>query len=607
MAGLWSLAVVLAGLIIFAGCSKKDSPDASSQNVWRRPLFLKIQSLDAGNMSGGYAQSVAAQMYEPLYDFAYLERPFKVIPLLAEDLPEISEDHLTYTIRIRSGVLFHDDPCFPDGIGREVKASDFVYALKRIANVKYLSQKWTDWDGRIAGLDEFREYSKQFKKELDVDYSTDVEGIRALDDYTIQIKLTKPWPQILMILTNPNYVPVAREAVEYYDKEITYHPVGTGPYKLKTWRRGFYIEMIRNEKWRGQTYPSVGAPGDLEKGLLEDAGTPLPKIDRLVYRVIEEFQPAWLMFKRGELEWMQTYKDNFSEAVNVSSVGLEASEEMKARGIELVVTEEPGLFWIGFNMEDPILGNNKPLRMAISRAIDRKKDIDLFFNGVHKVAYGMIPPVLAEYDPNIVNTEYAQFDPVEARKLVKEAEKIHGGPIPKLRLANPGTSPLDRQMGQFLQKEFADVGLELEVDYMDWPTYLDTLNKGKHQIYQSGASLSIPDPMDMFASYYSKNKGYQGNHNFYSNPEFDRLYKQAEVMFPGPQRTAVCRQMERIVLDDYVSAFCMHRVLTSLRQDWFEDYKPNVYSYNNAKYWRLDLEEKSRYKDRLKELKKQKK
>ena len=591
-------------VLVLSGCGKKEADDAANENVWRRPLFTKLQTLDCGNLSDVYSIGVASQIYESLYDFHYLKRPSELIPLLAEDFPAISDDKLTYIIKIKKRILFQDDPCFLDGKGRELKAQDFVYAIKRIANVKYKSQNWSEFDDRIIGLDDFREYTKQFKKELDVDYSHEAEGLKALDDYTLQIKLTRPWPQLTQSLTGPILAPVAYEAVEYYGEDIIYHPVGTGPYKLKTWHRGVYVELVRNESWRRRVYPSEGAPGDLKAGFLDDAGKPLATIDRLIYRIIEEFQPAWLLFKRGELDWMQTFKDNFNEAVNATT--LEATEEMTERGIELVLYDDPSVFWLGFNMQDSVLGKNKALRKAISRTIDRQDMIDVFFHGVHKVAHGYIHTSQAEYDPEIIHANYANYNLEEARVLVREAEKVHGGMIPPLTLSNPGSGVIDRQIGQYLQKAFEKVGLQLKVDYLDWPTYLDTLNKGKHQMCFSGASPSIPDPLGALKAFQTKAWGYGGNHTFYSNPEFDKLYDEIEVMFPGPEKTALCRKMEKMILDDYPSVFINHRVSTVLRQSWFKNYKPHPFSFNVAKYWRIDVEKKSQYNDLLKELKKKK-
>lgn len=603
-----SFIVVYAGLLaaiaaaVFVGCRKSSTPPQTDRMLIRLPLFTKIQTLDSGNLTDVYSLGIASQIFESLYEYHYLKRPCELVPLLAEEMPQISDDYLTYTIRIKKGIFFQDDPCFPDGKGREVTAADFVYALKRIANVKYMSQRWPDWNGRIVGLDEFREFTKGFQRELDVDYSRPVEGLQALDDYTLQFKLTKPWPQLAWYLASAVTAPAAREAAEYYGRDIMYHPVGTGPFRLKIWQRSFYIELVRNETWHGGFYPAEGEPSDAENGYLADAGKPLPFADAILYRIIEEFQPAWLMFLRGDLDMMQIFKDNFSQAVNPDT--LTAAPEMSERGIRLLVFDDPSVFWVGFNMQDAVLGPNKPLRKAICRAIDRQAANRLFFNGVHKIAYGYLPPGLEEYDPNIVHTDYARYDPAEARALIQEAQALFGGPIPPLTIAIPGTSNLDRQIGQFLQKYFADVGLQLRVDYMDWPTYLDGLNKGKLQIFFSGASPSIPDSLDMLMAFCSWNWGYGGNHFYYSNPQFDELYRQVEGMFPGPERTRLCRRMERIMLDDYPAAFLNHRVSIAIIHDWYRNAKPHVFSYNTAKYRKIDLEQRSRYKKLLKELKK---
>jgi len=587
---------------VFVGCRKSSTPPQTDRMLIRLPLFTKIQTLDSGNLTDIYSLGIASQIFESLYEYHYLKRPCELVPLLAEEMPQISDDYLTYTIRIKKGIFFQDDPCFPDGKGREVTAADFVYALKRIANVKYMSQRWPDWNGRIVGLDEFREFTKGFQRELDVDYSRPVEGLQALDDYTLQFKLTKPWPQLAWYLASAVTAPAAREAAEYYGRDIMYHPVGTGPFRLKIWQRSFYIELVRNETWHGGFYPAEGEPSDAENGYLADAGKPLPFADAILYRIIEEFQPGRLMFLRGDLDMMQIFKDNFSQAVNPDT--LTAAPEMSERGIRLLVFDDPSVFWVGFNMQDAVLGPNKPLRKAICRAIDRQAANRLFFNGVHKIAYGYLPPGLEEYDPNIVHTDYARYDPAEARALIQEAQALFGGPIPPLTIAIPGTSNLDRQIGQFLQKYFADVGLQLRVDYMDWPTYLDGLNKGKLQIFFSGASPSIPDSLDMLMAFCSWNWGYGGNHFYYSNPQFDDLYRQVEGMFPGPERTRLCRRMERIMLDDYPAAFLNHRVSIAIIHDWYRNAKPHVFSYNTAKYRKIDLEQRSRYKKLLKELKK---
>jgi oligopeptide transport system substrate-binding protein len=212
--GCFLFTAVCLSVLVFGGCSEKSGEGDSKESVFRYPLVTKVKSLDTGNIEDVYGSLVCSQICESPYTYAYLKRPFVLEPLLAEAMPEISDDKLTYTIRIKQGVYFQDDPCFSEGKGRPLKAQDFVFAFKRIANIRYASPNWGGFKERIAGLDEFRDYTNQFKNEFEVDYSRDVEGLKSLDDYTLQIKLAKPWPQFIDDLTSVVTAPVAKEAVD---------------------------------------------------------------------------------------------------------------------------------------------------------------------------------------------------------------------------------------------------------------------------------------------------------------------------------------------------------------------------------------------------------
>jgi ABC-type transport system substrate-binding protein len=597
--------LLIAILTVFGltGCSRSSPKNAKDANemVLHHVLYTKVRSLDPLSIRDVYSATIIFQICEPLYQYHFLKRPYMLVPLLAEDMPVISDDRCTYTIKIKKGVRFQDDACFKDGKGRELKAGDFVYQLKRIANVKNVSENWSLFDNRIVGLNEFREYTKTCKTQADVDYFRPVEGLQIPDDYTLIIKLVKPWPQIVGVaLADQASMPVSKEAVDYYGKDIIAHPVGTGPFKLSAWDRASYIELVRNPNFRGETYPAEGEPVDKEAGYLDDAGKPIPFADKVTWTIIEEYQPAWLLFLQGKLDVSVVPKDNYSEVF--SGVG-QLTDGMKQRNIRLETFDDPSTFWVGFNMEDPILGKNKPLRQAINRAIDRQKFIELFFNGLHKIAWGIIPQLMPSYDPNIVNMGFARYDPNEGRELLKQAEQIQGGRIPELKIAVPGTDTFARQMGQFLKMQLNDIGLDIEVQYMDWPTYQEKINTSSEQMFTSGVTASIADAIDFLEMFYSKNKAPGSNKFNFSNPEFDRLYEKVSVMLDSPERTEIYRKMELIVLDDCTAAFLNHRVAYVLRHDWYKNYKPNVFSYGVSKYRRIDLKERTEYPELLKKLK----
>jgi ABC-type transport system substrate-binding protein len=382
----WALqgVLLLSLMMFFVGCGRRllEAPSSDEEMVLFGPT-TSIRGFDPVK-AGDVASSVAiSKIYEGLLQYAYLERPYKVVPLLAEELPAVSEDGLVYTFKVRKGIYFQDDPCFVEtgGRGRELVAEDFVYAVKRVADKKNASTGYWAYNDRIAGLDAFREASGS---EEPTDYDMPVEGLKALDDHTLQITLKRPYPQLLWILTMHYAYAVPREAVEYYSEKLgrkpfINHPVGTGPYKLEAWRRNYRIEFVRNPKWREtgrvEQYPSEGAQGDREDGLLEDAGKPIPFIDRIVQYVVRESSTAWLMFLTGQFSSSGISRDNWDAVLTETTDLTPALEE---KGIDLSTTPTLDIYYIGFNMDDPVVGANKKLRQAMTCAFNTEQWVSFY-------------------------------------------------------------------------------------------------------------------------------------------------------------------------------------------------------------------------------------
>lgn len=594
------LIVILLVTLVVVGCGKKSDQDEDGVFI-NAYLPAKIKTLDPMSLRDVYGAKVAYHIFEQLYTFHYLKRPYVSVPLLAESMPEISEDKLTYTIRIKKGVMFQDDECFAGGKGREVTAHDFIFGIKRIANIKNVSENWAALNDNIVGLDDFREYTKTCKSEDEVDYSRGVEGLGAPDDYTLIIKLTKPWPNIIDgILTDSMTSPIAKEAYDHYGKEMVSHPIGTGPFILDKWHRGSYVKIVRNPNFRGDIYPTEGEPGDAEAGYLADAGEPIPFVDGVLFKIIQEQQPAWLLFMQGQIDAKSIPKDNWGDTI--VSPG-ELTDEMKQLNIELITFVDPSTFWLGFNMEDAVLGNNKPLRQAISCGYDRQKYIDMFWNSRDMVAHGFVPPLINSYDPNISRYGFSEYNPDKAKALLTEAEKIHGGPIPTLTLTLPGTDTLSRLMADYARRQFEQIGLDVETELMDWPTFQQKTNKRQAQMFMYGISAGSTDALDILEMFYSKSKSPGPNKFNYENPEYDKLYQQAEVMFDSPERTQLYRQMELMALRDCPAVFVNHRVAYFVRHDWLLNYKPTVFGYGLARYYKVDIEKRLGYKELLKKVK----
>ncbi len=581
------LLFLVLGVFLLAGCGREQEDQSSAKMIRYMALGSKVRGLDPMDIGDVTSSAIASQAMECLYQYHYLKRPYELIPCLAADFPTISDDGLTYTFPLRQDVFFTDDPCFTDtaGRGRQLVAADFIYAWKRVADIKNVSKNWWVFEDHIVGLDEFRDYTRQLKAGEKVDYNRPVQGLQTPDDFTLIVKLKKPWPQILYLLAHTPTAPVAREAVEYYGKAIHNHPVGTGPYMLKDWKRGSKIVMVRNPRFRQEFYPTEGVPGDKEAHLLQDAGKALPFVDEARWQLIEEDQPRWLMFMRGQIDSSGIPKDFYNRAIDP---GRQLRPEMKAKGIRLQIFRDPSTFWYGFNMEDPVVGTNRPLRQAMSMAINRREYIEIFTNKRAEAAQGPIPPLFKEYDPDTVNPN-CQYNAERARQLLRQAAEVHGGPLPTITLSMPGTDTLFRQMGEYFTLAMKKVGLKVEADYMDWPSFQDRVKTKSTQMFSMGWIADYPDPENFMQLFYSKNASPGPNNFNYCNPTFDALYEKAKAMPDSPQRVAFYRQMEGIVQEDCPAVFLVHGVAFVLHYDWLQNYKPHVFGYGLLKYQKVNV------------------
>ena len=581
--------VAAAIALLLHGCEKSDSGGdgaAGGLKVRYAALGAKIRGLDAADIGDVTSSSVAGQCYETLYQYHYLKRPYELIPSLAESMPEVSQDGPTYVIKIRQDAYFVDDECFAGGVGRQVRAGDFIYAWKRIADLKYLSKNWWMFDGRIVGLDEFREYTKTCEKAEDVDYARPVEGFEALDDFTLQIKLTKPWPQITYMLAHLPTAPMAREAVDHYGDQIMNVMVGTGPFMLERWQRGSKMVLVRNPKFREERYPSEGRQGDAEKGLLDDAGERVPFIDRIEYLVVEEDQPRWLLFMQGKIDASGIPKDFYYQAITPERT---LSKQLRDKGIKLVIQEDPSTYWFGFNMDDPVVGKNLPLRRAMNGAWNRKEFIDVFTNNRGIAAKGIFPPMFKEYDPDYVNP-WTEYDLDRAKEQMAKAVELNGGEPLSVTLSLPGTDTYFRQTGQYFQRCMAKIGLEVKVEYYDWPTFQDRVKTRSTQMFAMGWVADYPDGESFLQIFYGPNSSPGPNNFNYVNQEYDRLYRQVSTMSDSAERVGLYRRMERILCQECPAIFSIHGVAFVPYYGYLRNYAPASFGSGRTKYVNIDLD-----------------
>ncbi len=592
---LAAAALVAAALTV--GCSNDPYEDPGERKVIYSGLGEDPHGLDpvqAGDTTSG---GLVSQIYDSLYEYHYLKRPYELKPCLAAAMPQVSEDGLTYTISIKRGVYFQDDPCFEDtdGKGREVVAEDFVYSIKRLADMANKPRGWWLLQGKIVGLDEFHDESvKRAPKQEPMDYDQPVEGLRALDDYTLQILLTERYPQLKYALEMSYTAAVPREAVELYGEDFVNNPVGTGAFRVKEWSKRWRLILERNPTYREELYPDEGEEGDREAGLLESAGRPMPFVDEVHYTVISEAQPAWLYFKQGYLDGSGISKDHFKEAISTER---DLNEDFVAKGVTLTKFSEPVVYYTAFNMEDPLVGAGKGLRQAMGLAYDTEWRIRAFDDGRSISAQGPIPPGLFGYDPEFRNP-YKQFDLERAREVLAEAGYPGGvaedGTQVEITYDIGADSPGARQLAKAFADDMAKIGIKVEIVTNTWAEFLRKTHEGRLQVFSVGWILDYPDPENFLQLLYGPNRAPGPNASGYDNPEYNRLFEQMKAMDDTPERLAIIKQMVDIVVEDAPWIPGTHRISYSLRHAWLKNSKPHAMTGGYLKYRDVDAEMRRR-------------
>lgn len=566
-------------------CSKK----TEIENTISTELKANVKGLDPIYANDVYASEVIAQMFDTLYQYHYLKRPLEIEPLLAESLPQVSEDGLTQTVKLKKGVKFHDSEVFPDGKGRELTAEDFVYSFKRVADPRNQSDGFWIFDGKIKGLEEWRE--KVQKGEAD--YDTPIEGFQAPDKYTLVFKLTRPYYQLQYVLTMAYAAPVPKEAIEKYGKEFLNHPVGTGPFVFESWTRGNKIELVKNPNWHGGKYPTEGEPGDAEKGLLEDAGKDLPFADKLVFYEMVEDQPRWLNFMKGNLDSVSIPKDNYDSAIADKKL----RSDFKDKGIQLHTTMEQDLTYVAFNMLDPILGKNVDLRRAMSYASNVDVLIDKFYNGRAIPAEGPIPPDVDGYQPDFDNPN-REYNLEKAKAALEKAGFPGGKGLPEFTYSATNSSTA-RQMAEFFKQNMEAIGIKMNIKTMSWPQFTQEIREKKGQVWGVAWLADYPDAENFLQLLYGPNISPGPNGANFQNKEFDRLYEKAATLAPGPERTALYHQMRDIFVREMPWIPHTHRLGYYLYHSWVKNYKRHNIISNGQKYLRVDLDQKKKMKEIL--------
>lgn len=609
-----------------------------------------------------------AQIYQPPLQYHYLKRPYELIPFAATEVPQpalfdaqgrrLPDDtpgnrvaYSEYTIRIKAGIRYEPHPALAvDGAGRpvyhalsrealrnvdsladfpqrgtrELVAADYVHQIKRLAHPRLHSPILGLMNDYIVGIKAFAGRLAEADKALPAGAVIDLtqfelEGVRVVDRYTYVIRVNGKYPQFLYWLAMPFFAPVPPEADRFYgqpgmaEKNISldWYPIGTGPYRLTVNNPNRQMVLERNPYYAGETYPSEGESGDAAAGLLKDAGKPLPFVDKVVFSLEKEQIPYWNKFLQGYYDASGISSDTFDQAVQFSGQGdVTLSEDMEARGIRLQTSVATSVFYLGFNMQDPLVGGMgeraRKLRHAISIAVDQEEHISIFRNGRGIPAQGPLPPGIFGYkdgkegiNPYVYDwtAQGARRKPIEeARRLLAEAGYPNGrdaktGQPLLLNLDTTSSGADSKSRLDWYVKQFEKLGVQLVIRATDWNRYQDKLRKGNVQLYFLGWNADYPDPENFLFLLHgpqSKVKVAGENASNYENPEYDRLFEQMKHMPNGPERQAVIDRMVDILRYDSPWVWSFFPKDYTLHHAWVYNRKPNTMANNALKYQRID-------------------
>ncbi len=673
----------LSLFFLLAACSsEQNDPYPASErgkNILYTAFTERPKHLDPAQSYSEDENIFNGQVYEPPLQYHYLKRPYVLIPATADALPvpryydaggkELPHDapadaiaFSDYEIRIRPGIRYQPHPAFAVHEGgrpryadldrnklsgiekvadfkhtgtRELTADDYIYEIKRLAHPHLHSPIFSAMSERIVGLKELAATLQDEAKRrtptdwLDLDTFA-LDGVTPVDRYTYRIRVYGKYPQFLYWLAMPFFAPVPREVDHFYsqpgmaEKNLTldWYPVGTGPYMLTENSPNSRMVLERNPNFHGESYPCEGESIDEAAGRLADCGKPLPQIDKAVFSLEKESIPYWNKFLQGYYDASGISSDSFDQAVRLDVGGVNLSSEMQDRGIQLLTSVRPSIFYMGFNMLDPQVGGLSPrgikLRQALSIAIDQEEFISIFMNGRGIPAMNPVPPGIFGHlegadgiNPVVYDWDRAsgkaKRKPIEvAKKLLAEAGWPNGrdaktGEPLVLNLDTTSGGMGDKATLDWLARQFAKLDIQLVVRATDYNRFQDKIRKGAVQIYFLGWNADYPDPENFFfllAGSEGKLEKSGENAANYVNPEFDRLFAEMKNMESdgenGPKRLAIIGRMNRVLQHDAPWIFGFHPRSYTLRHAWVYNRKPTGVGNNILKYQRIDVAERER-------------
>ncbi len=585
------LALPAAAAVLPGGLQAASADSRAAAKTLRVSMIAAETSFDPARISDLYSRTVTAHIFEALYGYDALARPAKVVPRLAEAMPEVSADFRVWTVQVRPGIFFADDPAFK-GVPRALMARDLAYAIQRAVDPANKSPAATSaLDEGILGLAELRKAALDTR--LPFDYDAPIAGLQVLGPHTLRFTLKDPRPRFIEFLSAPDLRGAqAREVVQFYGQAIGEHPVGTGPFKLLQWVRGSKIVLGRNPQFRAMVYDAQPGADDAagQAILARLKGRRLPMVDRVEVAVIEENQPQWLAFLNAEIDCLVSNVGSLPlEFAPVAVPNGKLAPNLAKRGVQLHRSLRSDCGMAYFNMDDPVVGGYTPdkvaLRRAISLAYDVGREIRLARRGQAVPAQSPLLPGTSGYDPAF-RSVMSEYSVVRAKALLdlhgyidRDGDGWRETPDGKPLKLTMSTEPeqIYRTFNEVWKRCMAAVGIRMDFEIAQWPAHMKGALAGVLQMWMLGSSADVPDGQSALARWYGPQAGQQ-NWARFKLPAFDVLYERMLALPDGPERDALFVQAKRLAAAYMPYKVLVHRVANELLHPW-------VFGYRRAPFW----------------------
>lgn len=508
---------------------------------------LKLASLPINNFDPLYSNDRASQkiighLYQTLYNYDYLRRPYKLQADLAKKLPELSDNNLTALIEIKPHNYFIDDPCFK-GRRSEVKAADVVYSLKRLLKKKNNSANaWI--------------------------LSEKVKKIEVVGEYQLRLQFKRPIADLAHLLAMPATAIVPRQAIIMYGKEFARHPVGSGPYALKDFKAGVGLSLKANTN-----YQRVMSP--------ENKKRKLPLLGEIEIKFFKEELPLWWQFMSGELDLAIVGEGVLAK---ISDKRQRLKKEYRQQGLNLSIANAEELTYLIFNFRDKAIAKDLKLRRAIAKAIDRQRAIKMFFAGLARPTADFIPGK---------EEEIVKADRQAAKRLLAGRDK--------LRLNyDLIASRKNRLLAEFFSRQLAELNIVLNSSSNNYQSFMQKINRGDFQLTTISWFADYPSPSNFLQLFYSKNSSPGPNLGAYANAQFDKLFLRLAAENNLSRRNELVQKMLQILQKELPAIPLWQRKVAIVWHGWLRGYKYNDFSNGYFAFLDIDLSKKANLKRLLK-------